>query len=258
MTAAHPWSPVLTGRGQPEPIPALKATPGLFTLLGAKAARGRAFADSGKGSADDVVVLSDRLWRSRFGADPGIVGQSLTLDGRPYTVAGVMPPGFAFPPFWATDAGMWTPLRLTAADRSNDARFLRVFARLRPGATLAEARAGLDVVARRLAAARPASHAGIEVSVEPLREPVVSAVRPALLVLSGAVAFLLLIACANVASLLLAQGAGRERRWRCARPWERAGAGWSSTCWGRASSSPPSEVRSASPSPRSASPGSGG
>jgi predicted permease len=211
MTAAHPWSPVLTGRGQPEPIPALKATPGLFTLLGTKAARGRAFAESDPGSADDVVVLSDRLWRSRFGGDPGIVGQSLTLDGRPYAVAGVMPPGFAFPPFWATDAEMWTPLRLTAADRSNDARFLRVFARLRSGATLAEARAELDVVARRLAAARPVSHSGIEVNVEPLQEPVVSAVRPALLVLAGAVAFVLLIACANVASLLLAQGAGRER-----------------------------------------------
>jgi predicted permease len=211
MTAAHPWSPVLTGRGEPEPIPALKATRGLFSLLGTKAARGRAFTESGPGSADDSVVLSERLWRTRFGGDPGIVGQSLTLDGRPYVVAGVMPPGFAFPPFWATDAEMWIPLRLTAADRMNDARFLRVFARLRPGATLAEARAELDVVARRLAAARPAAHAGMEVSVEPLREPVVSAVRPALLVLAGAVAFVLLIACANVASLLLAQGAGRER-----------------------------------------------
>jgi len=102
-------------------------------------------------------------------------------------------------------------LRLSAEDASSRARFLRVFARLRPEATLAEARAELDVVARRLAATSPASHSGIEVNVEPLQEPVVSAVRPALLLLAGAVAFVLLIACANVASLLLAQGASRER-----------------------------------------------
>jgi predicted permease len=211
MTAAHPWSPVLTGRGQPEPIPALKATGELFALLGAEAALGRTFSGSDREAGEDVVVLSDRLWRSRFGADPRVVGQALTLDGRPYVVAGVMPPGFAFPPFWATEASMWTPLRLTAADRANDARFLRVFARLRPGKTLAEARAELDVVESRLAADHPASHAGIDLSVEALREPVVSGVRPALLLLMGAVAFVLLIACANVASLLLAEGLGRQR-----------------------------------------------
>ena len=211
MTAAHPWSPVLTGRGHPEPIPGLKATPGLFALLGAEAALGRAFAETEHLPNEDVVVLSDRLWRSRFGGDAAIVGQALALDGRSYTVAGVMPPGFAFPPFWATEAEMWTPLRLTAADQSNGSRFLRVFARLRPGVTLASARAELDVVAQRLANTRPASNSGIEVNAEALREPVVSAVRPALLVLLGAVAFVLLIACANVASLLLAQGAGRAR-----------------------------------------------
>jgi predicted permease len=211
MTAAHPWSPVLTGRGQPEPIPALKATPELFTLLGQKAALGRTFSGSDDGAEEDVVVLSDRLWRSRFGADPAIVGQSLTLDGRPYTVAGVTPPGFSFPPFWATDALMWTPLRLGAADQADDSHYLRVFARLRPGVSLADARSELDVVERRLAAARPLSHSGMEANVEPLREPVVSDVRPALLLLAGAVALVLLIACANVASLLLAQGARRGR-----------------------------------------------
>jgi len=210
LTAAHPWSPVLTGRGQPEPIPALKATSGLFDLLGARASLGRAFAAESSGDTH-VVVLSDRLWRSRFGADPAIVGQSLVLDGEPYTVAGVMPPGFEFPPFWATGAQIWVPLELTAEDESNHAAFLRVFARLRSGVTLADARADLDVVAARLAAARPDSRPDFAVNVEALREPVVSAARPALIALLGAVGLVLLIACANVASLLLAQGSSRQR-----------------------------------------------
>ena len=206
MTGAHPWSPVLTGRGQPEPIPGLKATPSLFSLLRASAALGQVFT-----SADDVVVLSHRLWQRRFGGDPGIVGQSLTLDGKPYVVVGVMPPGFEFPPFWATGAEMWTPLRLTAEDESNESRMLRVFARLRSGATLAAARAEMELVEQRLVQERPSSHTGVAVNVEALQEPVVSKVRPALWMLMGAVGFVLLIACANVTSLLLAQGLGRER-----------------------------------------------
>jgi putative ABC transport system permease protein len=209
MTAAHPWSPVLTGRGQPEPIPGLRATPGLFALLREEAALGRVFAAGG--SSEDVVVLGHRLWRSRFGGDPAIVGSSLALDGKPHTVVGVMPPGFRFPPFWATEAQMWSPLRLNAEDESRRARFLRVFARLRPGASLSRARAELDVIGRRLEEAHPRSNAGIAVNVEQLHEPVVSSVRPALLVLFGAVGCVLLIACANVASLLLAQGSSREK-----------------------------------------------
>jgi putative ABC transport system permease protein len=178
----------------------------LFSLLRASAALGQVFS-----SADDVVVLSHRLWQRRFGGDPGIVGQSLTLDGKPYAVAGVMPPGFEFPPFWATGAEMWTPLRLTGEDESNHSRFLRVFARRRPGVTLASARAEMEVIGQRLAAQDPAENAGIAVNVEALQEPVVSEVRPALWMLMGAVGLVLLIACANVTSLLLAQGLGRER-----------------------------------------------
>ena len=206
MTGAHPWSPVLTGRGQPEPIPGLKATPSLFSLLRAPAALGQVFT-----SADDVVVLSHRLWQRRFAGDAGIVGQTLTLDGKPYAVVGVMPPGFEFPPFWATGAEMWTPLRLTAEDESNESRMLRVFARLRSGATLAAARAEMELVEQRLVQERPSSHTGVAVNVEALQEPVVSQVRPALWMLMGAVGLVLLIACANVTSLLLAQGLGRER-----------------------------------------------
>ena len=208
MTAAHPWSPVLTGRGRPEELPALKATPSLFDLLGVEPALGRVFH-----TADEQpqVVLSHALWQRRFGGDPGIVGQWLALDGRSYLIAGVMPPGFRFPPFWATDAELWAPLVFDAAEEGRHRRFLRVFARLRPGKSLEEARSELDVVARRLQAEWREENAGVAVNVEPLREPVVGGVRPALLTLAGAVAFVLLIAGANVTSLLLAQGLSRTR-----------------------------------------------
>jgi putative ABC transport system permease protein len=208
MTAAHPWSPVLNGRGRPEELPALKASPSLFDLLGVEPALGRVFH-----TADEPpqVVLSHALWQRRFGGDPGIVGQSLDLDGRSYVIAGVMPPGFRFPPFWATAAELWAPLVFDAAEEARHRRYLRVFARLRPGRKLEEARAELDVVAARLQAEWPEENAGVAVHVEALREPVVGDVRPALLMLAGAVAFVLLIAGANVTSLLLAQGLSRSK-----------------------------------------------
>jgi predicted permease len=207
LTAAHPWSPVLTGRGPAEELSALKATAGLFDLLGAPPLLGHAFV----ADEEDQVVLGYSLWQRRFGGDAGIVGQSLVLDGRSYRVAAVMPEGFHFPPFWATGAEMWAPLVLRAEHAANHEQFLRVFGRLRPGATLEEARAEMDVVGERLAAEWPQWNAAARVNVEALQEPVVSRVRPALLVLAGAVALVLLIACANVASLLLAQGLAREK-----------------------------------------------
>lgn len=208
LTAAHPWSPVLSGRGLAEELPALKATAGLFDLLGVAPALGRVFRE---GDSDAQVVLGHDLWQRRFGADPAIVGQSLTLDGRSYVVAAVMPAGFRFPPFWATDASLWVPLVFGPEQEGSHGGFLRVFGRLRPGTTLAQAQAEMDVVARRLAAEWPRTNASVAVNVEGLLEPVVSRVRPALLVLAGAVLLVLLIACANVASLLLAQGLSRQK-----------------------------------------------
>jgi putative ABC transport system permease protein len=208
MTAAHPWSPVLTGRGAPEVLPALKTTPALFDLLGVEPALGRAFHEGGSG---EEVVLSHALWARRFGGDPAIVGQPLILDGRAHVVSAVMPRGFEFPPFWATGAEMWVPLVFTEPQQRSHDGYLRVFGRLRPNATLAQARAEMDVVARRLAAEWPRTNAAADVTVEPLQEPVVSRARPALLVLAGAVGLVLLIACVNVATLLLAQELARER-----------------------------------------------
>jgi putative ABC transport system permease protein len=208
LTAAHPWSPVLTGRGAAEELPALKATPELFDLLGVAPALGRVFHDP---EDEHQVVLAHALWQRRFGGDAGIVGQSLVLDGRSYVVSGVMPPGFRFPPFWATGAEMWVPLVFTAEHAANHDRFLRVFGRLRPGATVEKARAEMNVIGARLATSWPQTNAAVGVNLEALQEPVVSQVRPALLVLAGAVALVLLIACANVTNLLLAQGLAREK-----------------------------------------------
>ena len=205
---------MLSGRGLPEGLRGLKATPALFDLLGSVPALGRVFRD---GSVESQVVLGHALWTRRFGADPAIVGQSLTLDGRSYVVTAVMPPGFRFPPFWATGAELWVPLVFGEDQQDSHAGFLRVFGRLRPGATLAQARAEMDVVARRLAVQWPRTNAALAVNVESLQEPVVSGARPALLVLAGAVALVLLIACANVANLLLAQGLARGEGGRGAR-----------------------------------------
>lgn len=213
MTAAQPWSPTLTGRDAPVQISALKATPSLFALLGVQPLLGRTFPPGeAVGGPEHVVVLGFGLWTRQFGADRGIVGRQIVLDGESYTVAGVMPPSFEFPPFWATGAEMWTPLTFTpegAADRS--ASYLRVFARLRPGVTLEQARAEMDAVAARLRQTYPEANEGVGINVEALREPVVSGARPALLALLGAVGLLLLISCANVANLLAGRAAARER-----------------------------------------------
>ena len=228
MTAARPKTFTLTGHGAARELPALAATPELFALLGVEAALGRTFGSQDAESPQRIVLGAD-FWRRELGADPAVIGRALRLDGEPYEVVGVMPDGFRFPPFWATDAQAWVPLVFTpeqAADR--DAAWLRVFARLAPGATLAAARAELaslaDASTRREPAnlatepagegARRPAGAGIRprpvnrdrgLNLEPLREPTVEAARPVLTLLLGAAALVLLVATASAANLLLAR-----------------------------------------------------
>jgi predicted permease len=212
MAAASLWSPNMTGRDQPEQIRGLQATGNLFDMLGSQAALGRAFTnEEDRKNAQPVVVLSDQLWKRRFGGDAAVIGQTLTLDGQSHTVIGVMPPAFQFPFFWATGVEMWTPLKLDPADQNRSARFLRVFGRLKADSDIQKAQTEMSVIAARIAEAHPATNNGVRVTIAPLHERVVGKVRSTLLLLLAAVAFVLIIACVNVANLLLTRASARQK-----------------------------------------------
>jgi len=153
------------------------------------------------------VVLSYSLWQRQFGADPGVLGRDIILDGRPYAIVGVMPSEFKFAPFWATKAELWAPLALGPRSTDRGGNSLRIFARLAPGAELEDARAELATITARLEQQYPGTNR--DAQVVPLKEKVVGKVRRTLLTMLLAVGFVLLIACANVAHMLLARGAAR-------------------------------------------------
>jgi predicted permease len=213
--AAQAWGPqreaTLTGRGRPEALRALRVTADLLAVLGVRPLLGRGFApgDDQPGAAP-VVVLSHRLWLRRFAGDRGVVGQTLVLDGTAHTVVGVMPPGFVFPLFWLKNAELWAPLDLAARAQDRNGESLRLFARLRPGVTRAEAQAETDGIWRGLAARFPRDTRA-DVVIGPLHDKVVGNVQRPLLVLLAGVGFVLLIGCANVANLLLSRSAARQR-----------------------------------------------
>jgi putative ABC transport system permease protein len=210
MAAAEAWGGSLASADRAESISGLRMGEGLFAMLGERPLLGRTLqSEDYQPGKDHVVTLSHKLWQRAFGGDPNIVGRNITLSGESYTVVGVMPPQFQFPPFWSTRAEMWAPLDLRSRATARGGNSLRVFARLKPGVTLQQAQAEVDAVNGRLIQAYPEANAGLNIRVDPLNEKVVGNVRPALLVLSGAVGFVLLIACVNVACLLLARAAMR-------------------------------------------------
>jgi putative ABC transport system permease protein len=195
----------LTGGGEPDEVWASPVTPNLFQVLGVNAFRGRTFAPS----ETQAVILSHQYWRSHFASDPLIVGKTVALDGKLYRVIGIAPADFEFP---AANSEMWIPLTFSAADQANrEDRKLSVVARLNPGVTLSQAQAVMDTVAARLAAQYPKTNSGWGAAVAPFRGPEVRGIlREAILALVGAVVFMLMIVCANVASMLLARGATRQ------------------------------------------------
>ncbi len=208
MAAAELMGATLTGTGRPEEIGGLRVSPSLFDVLKTAPAIGRGFVPSD----ENVVVLSHGLWQRRFGGDASIVGSNIVLNGVSYRVIGVMPAGFRFPPFWALKAELWVPLVFSPArmqDRGGQS--LRVFARLRDGVSVSQANAEMSTIARQIEQAFPASNSGVGARVTPLSEIVSGQIRPALVALLGAVAFLLLIACANVANLLLGKASARQK-----------------------------------------------
>ncbi|HXE59077.1 MAG TPA: ABC transporter permease [Gemmatimonadaceae bacterium] len=214
-SAFDPTSLTLTGAGDPERLAGIEVSPSLFRVLGIAPALGRTFrdGDDAVGSAD-AVVLSDALWRQRFAGDRSIVGRTIELDGCPTTVLGVMPAGFAFPlpGLGADPATFFVPLRMTPAAQVRGNSFnTYMIARLKPGITVKQASAGIATAAARVSKEYYPAAFPIVASAVPLRERLVSDVRRPLIVLLGAVGLVLLIACINVAELLLARAAARSR-----------------------------------------------
>ena len=204
----------LTGRGEPVVLQVQQVTGNFFSVLGVRARLGRIFEDRETWSSGGtpVAILSDRAWRDRFGGDPAIVGQTVTLDGGPVEIVGVLPAAFVVPEL-APDVWRpmgWSPERRTRSSFRR-AHWLRVIARLAPGVSLDRADAGLQVVVTRLQRDYPVLNAQMGAGLTPLHEFMVGRTRLPLLVMLGAVGALLLIACANVANLLLVRAAGRER-----------------------------------------------
>lgn len=205
----------LTGTGHPESLTVITVSNGFFSVLRAQPLLGRAFlAAEDQPGHDHEVVLSYGMWRSRYGANPGIVGKNIELNGESFSVVGVMGPRFEFPIF--TDPRyrpqMWKPLAWTDQERAvRDNHNYAVAARLKPGVTLKQAQAEMDTISNRLAQQYPADDTGWGAVVIPLRDDLVGDVKPALLILLGAVAFVLLIACANVANLVLAKTLARRK-----------------------------------------------
>ena len=207
---AENWTANLSGDERAESVNALHVSTNLFPLLGVRPLLGRFFlTDEEQQGKEHEVILSYRLWQRRFGGDEGIVGRSIKLQGEPYTVVGVMPKGFQFAPFWATKAELWAPLALGPRLTSREVNSLRAFARMKPGVTLEQARTEMATITARLEQQFPGTNRNVTVQL--LKEKVVGDVRPALLVLLAAVTFVLLIACANVAHMLMARGTARQK-----------------------------------------------
>jgi len=200
----------LTGSGEPERLTGAAVTGNYFQALGVKPALGRTLQMENETSGrDQVAVLSDGLWQRRFGGDPNVVGKTVSLDGRTFEVIGVMPRDFSFP----QSTELWVPLNFGSSPemKQRKAHFLRPIGKLKPGVTLAQAQADMDVIASRLEDQFPDSNKNWNLRLVSLREQLVGNTRPTLLLLFGAVGFVLLIACANVANLLLVRAATRER-----------------------------------------------
>jgi putative ABC transport system permease protein len=198
----------LTGAGEPEELPMQSVTASFFSLLGVKPTIGRPFTVEEDRPQSRVVVISDRLWKRRFGGDRSIVDRGITLQGTSYTVVGVMPAGFSF---LDKNVDVWLPVGFSAQARTPRGRWMIGLGRVKPGVTFARAQQDMERVHSELTRLFPDFNTGWTARVVPIREQLTGQVRPALFVLLGAVAFVLLIACANVANLLLARATARQR-----------------------------------------------
>jgi putative ABC transport system permease protein len=215
MALIRSWQPTLLANGEPERIAAMRVSSNFFHMLGVQPAIGRDFhADEDNPNRWRVLMISDRLWRRRFGADRSVIGRVVSMNDLEFTIVGVMPPAFEplISEHFYQAAEMWAPVgydrSLNSACRS--CQHLKAIGRIKSGTRIETARADIDAVQTQLRKEFPSDYAQATMTLVPLREELTGNLRPALLVLMGAVAFVLLIACANVANLLLARMARRE------------------------------------------------
>jgi len=199
----------LTGRGEPRRLDGRRVSASIFTALGVQPLLGRAFTADDERPGADAVIVAHHLWRDAFGGDPGIIGSRVVLNDTPRTIVGVMPPGFKLP---RGPDDVWVPLILTDWERqARGSHWLMALGRLKPGVTLAQAQADMDVIAERLERDFPRWNAREGLLVEPIRDEMMAGLRRPVLVLMGAVLLVLAIACINAANLLLARASVRHQ-----------------------------------------------
>jgi len=201
---------LVTNDAEPERLRGARVTAGAFEMLGVKPLQGSTFTDQEDQPGHEfVVIISESLWKRRFGNDPNIVGRSVTLSAAGYTIIGVMPSGFQFPD---RETDLWTPIAFTARQaQPHGSHYLSVVGRLKQRVSISEADAELKTIAARLAEQYPSSNSGWSTSITPLQDYQIRNIKPGLIFLLGSVALVLLIACANVASLLLARATARQK-----------------------------------------------
>jgi predicted permease len=209
----------LTGGTEPEQVSGVRVTASFFTVLGVQPLLGRTFVTDEEAPGNDrVVVLSHALWTRRYAADPGIVGRTIEIDARSYTVVGVMPPTFRFLFGGGGVRQLWVPAGWTKGDMERGSNSFIAIGRLKEGVPVSEARSEMDTIGRALAEAYPSDNSGQTVRIVPMAEFGLARLRPTLVAMLGVVGFVLLIACVNVANLMLARAAARTRELsiRCA------------------------------------------